>query len=222
MRLSPLDIEHMEFASGVGGYSKRQVREFLQRVSEQLEETLKENQGLRDDLKKQEERIEELQVGEVELKRAVIAAERIANEIKENAREEAQLIVREAEGQRTSMLREADARLKNARSELARLEHQQQLFREQLRGLLQAFERSLDGGALEARPASEAASAQHRGGRQAQAADREGSGDAARRAAPGSVDGEGRARSDNAGGSADRGGGQPRERTPQGEHEPHD
>jgi cell division initiation protein len=144
VKLSPLDIEHMEFSTGVGGYGKRQVREFLERVSQQLEETLRENQSLRDEIKKRDERIEELQVGEVELKRAVIAAERIANEIKENAKQEASLIVREADGQRTGMLREAETRLRSARAELARLEKEQQLFREQFRGLLKAFERGLD------------------------------------------------------------------------------
>jgi cell division initiation protein len=144
VKLSPLDIEHMEFSGSLGGYGKRQVREFLERVSQQFEETLRENQSLRDELKKRDERIEELQVGEVELKRAVIAAERIANEIKENARQEASLIVREAEGQRTAMLRDAETRLRSARAELSRLEREQQLFREQFRGFLQAFERSLD------------------------------------------------------------------------------
>jgi cell division initiation protein len=144
VKLSPLDIEHMEFATSVGGYGKRQVREFLERVSQQLEETLRENQSLRDELKKRDERIAELQVGEVELKRAVIAAERIANEIKENAKHEASLILREADGQRTGMMREADTRLRAARAELARLEREQQIFREQFRGLLKAFERSLD------------------------------------------------------------------------------
>ena len=79
MKLSPLDIEHMEFTGSVSGYSRRQVREFLERVSQQLEETLRDNQALRDEVKKRDERIEDLQVGEVELKRAVIAAERIAN-----------------------------------------------------------------------------------------------------------------------------------------------
>jgi cell division initiation protein len=144
VKLSPLDIEHMEFGTTLGGYGKRQVREFLERVSQQLEETLRDNQALRDELKKRDERIEELQVGEVELKRAVIAAERIANEIKENAKQEASLILREADGQRTAMLREAENRLRSARAELARLEREQQLFREQFRGFLKAFERSLD------------------------------------------------------------------------------
>lgn len=144
MKLSPLDIEHMEFPTGVGGYSKRQVREFLERVSQQVEELVRENQALRDELKRRDERIEELQVGEVELKRAVIAAERIANEIKENAKHEASLILREADGQRAAIVREAENKLRDARAELSRLERQQQLFREQFRGLLRAFENTLD------------------------------------------------------------------------------
>ena len=34
MKLSPLDIQHMEFSRTVNGYNRRQVREFLERVAD--------------------------------------------------------------------------------------------------------------------------------------------------------------------------------------------
>ena len=170
MKLSPLDIQHMEFPTGMGGYGKRQVREFLERVSQELEDVLRDNQQLRDEMKRRDEQISDLQGSEAELKRVVIAAERIANEIRENAKREASLIVQEAEQKRSQVLSDADSRsermvseaeqkraevitetetkIREARNELLRLEREQRLFREQFRALLQAFARNLEAAPL--------------------------------------------------------------------------
>jgi len=151
MKLSPLDIQHMTFDATLNGYNKKQVRDFLERIANEREELLHEIQGLRADVKKRDERIDELQVAELELKRAVIAAERIGNELKENARREAELIIQEAKQKQVSILRSAETRTREARIELARLEREQRVFREQFRAMLQAFERSLDNVPMQSR-----------------------------------------------------------------------
>ncbi len=144
MKLSPLDIQHQEFDSAVSGYKKKQVREFLERVADTFEDLLRDNQNLRDELSEQREKNEELQVGELELRRAVVSAERIGNEMKERAQKEATLIVQEAKTERGTILQDAEAQLKEARAELRRTEREHGLFREQFRGMLRAYERSLD------------------------------------------------------------------------------
>ncbi len=144
MKLSPLDIEHQNFDGALNGFKKRQVREFLAHVAEAFEEALHEIQRLREEIGKRDRKIEELQVAEVELKRAVIAAERIGNELKQNARREAELIVQEAEAAKAKLTRDTELKLDQAKAELARLEREKRLFREQFRGLLNAYERSLE------------------------------------------------------------------------------
>ncbi len=144
MKLSPLDIQHTEFPTGMNGYAKRQVRAFLERVAEGYEELLRENQRLSEELQKQGRRLEELQNAEQELKRTVIAAERIGNEMKQNAKREAELLLREAEGRKETLLREAGHKIKEIQADIARLEKERDLFREQFRGMLHAFERSLE------------------------------------------------------------------------------
>lgn len=144
MKLSSLDVEHMEFATGFNGYSKKQVRDFLDRISDQLETNQREIQQLKEELGRKDKRIDDLQTAEAELKRAVIAAERIGTEMKQNAKREAELVLKEAEHLKEDLIRDAETRLKEARFELTRLEKEYQLFREQFRGMLHAFERSLD------------------------------------------------------------------------------
>ncbi|MEX2501050.1 MAG: DivIVA domain-containing protein [Trueperaceae bacterium] len=133
MRLSPLDIQHIEFERSVSGYRPAQVRAFLERVAAEREELLKEAQGLRDRAADQQRRIEALEAAEADLRHAVVAAERIANQMRENARQEAKIIVQEAESERRAQ-----------HAELARLRELRDRFREQFRGMLQAYEASLD------------------------------------------------------------------------------
>ncbi len=144
MRLSPLDIQHMEFQRSAGGYQRRQVRDFLDRVAREREEMLRELQSTREELEHKQSQIAELQTAEAELQRAIIAAERIGNEIKGNARREAELIVREAERLRAERLGQLDDRVRHARGELDRLRREHTMFREQFRGMLEAYGRSLD------------------------------------------------------------------------------
>ncbi len=133
MRLSPLDIQHMEFEKGVSGYRRAQVRGFLERVAAEREELLKELQSARDQLAEQQRRIEALESAEADLRQAVVAAERIGNQMRENARHEARLIVEQADVDRRSI--EADiARLRTLRDD----------FRDQFRGMLQAYGHSLE------------------------------------------------------------------------------
>ncbi len=144
MKLSPLDIQHQEFDGALSGYSRRQVRDFLAKVADALEELIRENRELQGELARATERVEALQVGELELKHAVVAAERIGNELKQNARREAELIIRDAEAQRSKIIGDTEAKLKDARGELVKLEREVRMFKEQFRSMLKAYERSLE------------------------------------------------------------------------------
>jgi DivIVA domain-containing protein len=73
MRLSPLDIQHMEFQRTASGYHRRQVREFLERVAMEREELLRDVQNLREELDLRNEQITELQAAEAELRRSASA-----------------------------------------------------------------------------------------------------------------------------------------------------
>jgi len=154
----------MEFPRGAGGYQRHHVRDFLERVAAEVADLLREMQDLQGELDAARQQVAELQAKEAELQRAVIAAERIANEIKENAKREAKLILDEAERVRERRLAALDDEVARTRADLDRLQREQSLFREQFRALLQAYSRSLEAlgyqaGVVdgEAKPANETA-----------------------------------------------------------------
>lgn len=144
MKLSALDIRHAEFERGAMGYRTRQVREFLERIADEAGATLGEIKALREALAERDAQIEALRASEAELKRAVIAAERIGNDVKAQAEREAALIVRAAKQERLDVLQDVASKLDAARAELGKLDLAQALVREQLRGQLTAFLSALD------------------------------------------------------------------------------
>ena len=144
MKLSPLDIQHHEFSSAMRGYDKAQVRDFLDGAAEALETTLRENQTLKAELGKRDKLIAELRSGESELRRAVVSAERLGSELKARAQDDAERVLQDARNERAVILRDAERELRELKAEAARTEREHRLFREQFRGMLRAYERSLD------------------------------------------------------------------------------
>jgi cell division initiation protein len=144
MGMTPLDIEHATFERVPFGYAPRAVRALLERLAAEREATLHEQRRLRDELAACQNEIAELREAGAELQRAVISAERIASEMKENARRTAQVIETQARADAEAIRRQAITDVAEAQAELARLERSQSIVREQMRGQLMAFLRALD------------------------------------------------------------------------------
>ncbi len=143
-RLSPIDIQYAEFSRSVGGYDRKEVRALLERLSVEVEAGLREAQALNQKLEAAEARLGELKTVEAELQRAVMAAERMAADMKEAARREADALLQEAERQRAAQSRGTEERLARLQADISRFEHKRALFKEQFRGLLQAYLHGLD------------------------------------------------------------------------------
>ena len=108
MKLSPLDVKHQDFKPALNGYNKAQVRDFLTNVSDMLEQKLEEVKELSIQLVERDEKIKELQVSELELKKAAVLAERVANEARAQAKRESELILRETKAKSAEIIKEAE------------------------------------------------------------------------------------------------------------------
>ncbi|GGJ73338.1 hypothetical protein GCM10008939_17060 [Deinococcus aquiradiocola] len=94
----------------MGGYKRLDVRTFLNELADDFEELLQSRQELNERLALMEGRLAEYRQSEDDLRRAVVSAERIAQELRENARKEAELITTQAEAYRDSVTQQANAR----------------------------------------------------------------------------------------------------------------
>lgn len=95
--LTPLEIQKQTFARVLKGYNADEVRAYLHLIAEEIERLIKdvdrlsrENAHLREDLDDHSER-------ERILKDTLLSAQKVSEEVKANARKEAELIVKDAE-----------------------------------------------------------------------------------------------------------------------------
>lgn len=142
--LTPLDIRYQEFRQGLRGYVVAEVREYLARVADIQSALIEENERLRNQIRALEAELAKAREGEAELKRAVVAAERIAREIKAQAEREAELIRRETESERQAALQELIEQMKRMRGEIEQIRNERDLFVSQFRALLESYLASLD------------------------------------------------------------------------------
>jgi cell division initiation protein len=142
--LTPLDIRYQEFRQGLRGYAVAEVREYLGRVADMQTALIEENERLRSHIRELEAELAKAKEGEAELKRAVVAAERIAREIKAQAEREAELIKRETETERQAVLQELIEQMKRIKSDIEQVRNERDLFVGQFRALLEGYLSSLD------------------------------------------------------------------------------
>jgi len=142
--LTPLDIRYQEFRQGLRGYSVAEVREYLARVGDRLAAAIEENERLRNTIRDLEGELARSREGEADLKRAVVAAERIAREIKTQAEREAEIVKRETETERQAALQELVEQMKRMKSDIEQVKQERDLYITQFRGMLEGYLVSLD------------------------------------------------------------------------------
>ncbi len=142
--LTPLDIRYQEFRQGLRGYSVAEVREYLGRISDKMSLMVEENERLRSQVRDLETQLAGAREGEAELKRAVVAAERISREIKAQAEREAEIIKRETESERQAALQEAVDQIRRMKGDIDQARHERDLFLSQFKALLEGYLTSLD------------------------------------------------------------------------------
>lgn len=96
MRITPLDIRKQEFRRAMRGLDADEVHAFLATVADEYEAALTENKQLREKVVQLEGKVAEFRNMEETLRNTLVTAERAMTEARENARKEAELILRDA------------------------------------------------------------------------------------------------------------------------------
>lgn len=139
MRVSPLDLRQQRFKQVMRGYDKTEVVAFLTEAADDYEQALLEIDRLREDVKRLEALLGEHREREANLRNTLLTAQRLADEIKLAAQNEARLIVREAEGRADMLLQKAQGRM----DEIERDINELRLRRRSVEGSLEASIQSL-------------------------------------------------------------------------------
>jgi cell division initiation protein len=138
MSLTPLDIHNKEFKRGFRGYDEDEVNEFLDLVIKEFEILIREKKELEEKIAQSSERLGHFTNIEESLSKTIIVAQETADEVKSNAKKEAQLIVKEAEKNADRIINEALAKSRNISMDVEELKKQASIYRARFRTLLEA------------------------------------------------------------------------------------
>ena len=144
MRISPLDIRQQQFTvKMLRGFDPHEVDAFLDDVAEEYEGVLRENATLREQVGSYEERARGLGETERTLKDTLVTTQRVAEEMKEGAKRDAQLQLREAALNADKLMEEARAEEAKLRVEIQTLKRLRRQLIEELRATVERYDRTL-------------------------------------------------------------------------------
>jgi len=110
---TPLDVRQAKFTTALRGYEKAEVNAFLLEAADGYEQAMRENERLRQDLIRLEASIRQYRELEGALKNTLMSAQKVSEDMKENAKLEAARILREAEGQADILLLRTQSQLED-------------------------------------------------------------------------------------------------------------
>jgi cell division initiation protein len=139
MKLTPLDIRHKEFKRGMRGYVDEEVDEFLDQIADEFERLFKDNIDHGERIENLEEQVTRYRRMEETLQKTLVSAQQSAEELKQNATKESQLILRDAELKARQMVNESYADKQRIEGSLTKLRGVEEEFRIRFRQLLEGF-----------------------------------------------------------------------------------
>jgi cell division initiation protein len=138
MPLTPLDIHNKEFGRRLRGYDEDEVNEFLDQVIKDYEALIRENKELQTQTASMQEKLNHFSNIEETLSKTIIVAQEAADEVKSNAKKEAQLVIKEAEKNADRIINESLAKSRKIALEMEELRKQASIYRTRFRMLLEA------------------------------------------------------------------------------------
>jgi DivIVA domain-containing protein len=133
--LTPVDARRYDFGSALRGYDKARVDQFRDQVADELERLARVNQELEAKAKGFHEQLRAFRERDKALNDALISAQQLRAETREQAEREAQLVLREARAEGEKVVEEARSEVRRLQTELDALERSRRTYVAQLRAL---------------------------------------------------------------------------------------
>ncbi|MFQ5684869.1 MAG: DivIVA domain-containing protein [Candidatus Binatia bacterium] len=147
--LTPLEIAQREFRHRFRGLDPLEVRSFLEGIAEQLQGLLKEGILKEELIQKLETQLETYRGRENEVKEVLFALQRMTDDMKDKTRQEADLIIKDAEIKAEALLERAHLTLGRLQGKIADLKREKALFEGKVRGAIKLYQDLLDTEAAE-------------------------------------------------------------------------
>ena len=144
MNVTPLDLRQQRFQTRFRGFDKVEVTAFLAAVAEDYEQALRESDRLRQDLSRMEAVLAEHREHEKNLRNTLMTAQKLSDDIKAHAGEEAERIVRDAETRADLLLEKTRLRLDDVQREIDGLKLKRREVETSIEATIQTLRNTLD------------------------------------------------------------------------------
>ena len=135
-RLTPLDVRRTEFGTAMRGYDKAAVDAFKERVADELEDLARKNQELESKARGFHEQLRAFREREKALNDALVSAQQLRAEMREQAEREGHLIIREAKADGERVVDEMRNEARRMTGEIEALDRARRAYVSQLRTLV--------------------------------------------------------------------------------------
>ena len=144
MNVSPLDLRQTRFRKSLRGYDPVEVTSLLTAVADDYEAALRETDLLRQDVVRMEAMLAEHRDSEKNLKVTLMAAQKLADDIKASAEEEARRVIAGAEERAALIVGKAELRVEDVQRDIDGLKLKRKDAETSVEATIQALRNTLE------------------------------------------------------------------------------
>jgi cell division initiation protein len=126
------------------GFDVEEVYAFLEVIREEMEDLLRENANLKENVQRLDNQMKEYRDMETTLRETLLTAQQMVEDYKMNARKEAELVVKEAELRSDTLLKEAQEKVIKIHEDIVDLKGIRRHFKEEVKRLVESHLRMLE------------------------------------------------------------------------------
>ncbi|MGE5750437.1 MAG: DivIVA domain-containing protein [Gemmatimonas sp.] len=134
--LTPIDVRRFDFGRALRGYNAEKVEQFRDQVAEELERLGRVNADLDTKARSFHEQLRAFRERDKALNEALVSAQQLRAETREQAEREAQLLLKEAQAEAERIIEAARAEVRRMEAELDSLDRSRRTYLAQMRTLL--------------------------------------------------------------------------------------
>ena len=136
-RLTPVDVRRMEFPKAMRGYDQGRVDDFRSQVADELERLTRLNQDLESNVRSLTEQLRGFRDRDKALNDALVSAQQLRSDVRDQSEREAQLILREARGEGERILEGSRGEIRHLQAHIVELERARRNYLAQLRVMVE-------------------------------------------------------------------------------------
>ena len=143
MKITPLDIQQQKFKTRFRGFDVQEVDIFLEQMADAFAFLLRENENLKEDIRRLQVESSGYKNREDTFKHALLNSQKVLEQMKDNARKSADIVVAEAEVKAEKILNKAHNRLSQLHEDISELKRQRMQIEVQIGSIIEGHTKLL-------------------------------------------------------------------------------